>query len=64
MAPRRAVSREDPGIYLAQALAHPWHLLQSYAGYLQLVLRLIGQIAVLAGDRLPPAGVWPGDPPR
>ena len=38
---------EDPGIYLPGALAHPWHLLQSYAGYLQLVPRLIGQVAAL-----------------
>ena len=36
---------EDRGIYVPQALAHPWQLLQSYAGYLQLVPRLIGQIA-------------------
>jgi hypothetical protein len=38
---------EDPGIYLPGALAHPWHLLQSYGGYLQVVPRLIGQIAAL-----------------
>jgi hypothetical protein len=38
---------EDWGIYLPQAIAHPWHLLQSYAGYLQLVPRLIGQAAAL-----------------
>jgi hypothetical protein len=38
---------EDPGIYLPGALAHPWHLLQSYGGYVQLVPRLIGQIAAL-----------------
>jgi hypothetical protein len=38
---------EDPGIYLPQAIAHPWHLLQSYGGYLQLVPRLIAQIAAL-----------------
>jgi len=38
---------EDRGIYLPQALAHPGQLLQSYAGYLQLVPRLIGQIAAL-----------------
>ena len=42
---------EDPGIYLPQALAHPWQLLQSYGGYLQLVPRLIGQIAALAPIR-------------
>jgi hypothetical protein len=38
---------EDPGIYLAGALAHPWQLLQAYGGYLQLVPRLIGQMAAL-----------------
>jgi hypothetical protein len=38
---------EDPGIYLPGALAHPWQLLQSYGGYLQLVPRLIGQVAAL-----------------
>jgi hypothetical protein len=42
-----SVWAEDPGIYLPQALAHPWDLLQSYGGYLQLVPRLIGQIAAL-----------------
>lgn len=41
------VYAEDPGVYLPAALAHPWHLLQSYGGYLQLVPRLIGQIAAL-----------------
>jgi hypothetical protein len=38
---------EDRGIYVPDALAHPWHLLQSYGGYLQLVPRLIGQMAAL-----------------
>jgi hypothetical protein len=38
---------EDPGIYLPGALAHPWQLLQSYGGYLQLVPRLIGQVAAM-----------------
>jgi hypothetical protein len=42
-----SVYAEDPGVYLPAALAHPWHLLQSYGGYLQLVPRLIGQIAAL-----------------
>ena len=42
-----SVWAEDPGIYLPQALAHLWHLLQSYGGYLQLVPRLIGQAAAL-----------------
>jgi hypothetical protein len=43
----KSVYAEDPGIYLPQALAHPWHLLQSYGGYLQLVPRVIGQVAAL-----------------
>ena len=43
----QSVWAEDRGIYLPGALAHPWHLLQSYGGYLQLVPRLIGQIAAL-----------------
>ena len=42
-----SVWAEDPGVYLPGALAHPWHLLQSYAGYLQLIPRLIGQVAAL-----------------
>jgi hypothetical protein len=42
-----SVWAEDPGVYLPGALAHPWHLLLSYAGYLQLIPRLIGQIAAL-----------------
>jgi hypothetical protein len=46
-----SVWAEDPGIYLPQALAHPWHLLQSYGGYLQLVPRLIGQAAALVPVR-------------
>jgi hypothetical protein len=43
----RSIYSEDYGVYLPQALAHPWELLQSYAGYLQLLPRLIGQIAAL-----------------
>ena len=46
-----SVYAEDPGIFLPGALAHPWHLLQSYGGYLQLVPRLIGQIAALVPIR-------------
>jgi len=46
-----SVYAEDPGIYLPQALAHPWHLLASYGGYLQLVPRVIGQIAALVPIR-------------
>jgi hypothetical protein len=48
--PRPAWDRvyaEDPNLYLPAALAHPWHLLQSYGGYLQLVPRLIAQIAAV-----------------
>ena len=41
------VYAEDPGLYLPAALAHPWHLLQSYGGYLQLVPRVTAQIAAL-----------------
>jgi hypothetical protein len=42
-----SVYAEDPSIFLPWALGHPWQLLESYAGYLQLVPRLIGQIAAL-----------------
>jgi hypothetical protein len=41
------VYAEDPGIYLPWALGHPWHLFEAYGGYLQLVPRLIGQVAAL-----------------
>jgi hypothetical protein len=37
---------EDLGIFLVQALQHPWPLLVGYAGYLQLVPRLIAQVVV------------------
>ena len=47
----KSVWAEDPGIYLPGALAHPWHLLQSYGGYLQLLPRLIGQLAALVPVR-------------
>jgi hypothetical protein len=46
-----SVWAEDRGIYVPDALAHPWHLLQSYGGYLQLAPRLIGQIAALVPIR-------------
>lgn len=46
-----SVWAEDPGIYLPAALAHPWNLLQSYGGYLQLVPRLLGQVAALVPIR-------------
>lgn len=45
--PWESVYAEDPGIYLPAALAHPWQVLQSYGGYLQLVPRVIGQAAAL-----------------
>ena len=38
---------EDYGVFLVQALQHPWHLLVPYNGYLQLIPRLIGQFASL-----------------
>jgi hypothetical protein len=37
------VYAEDNGVFLVQALAHPWHLLGPFGGYLELVPRLIGQ---------------------
>jgi hypothetical protein len=46
-----SVFAEDPGIFLPWALGHPWHLLEPYAGYLQLVPRLIGQVAALVPIR-------------
>ena len=41
-----SVYAEDLGIFLVQALQHPWPLLTGYAGYLQLVPRLIAQVVV------------------
>jgi hypothetical protein len=37
------VYAEDGGVFLVQALAHPWHLLDPFGGYLELVPRIIGQ---------------------
>ena len=37
---------EDLGIFLVQALRHPWPVLVPYAGYVQLVPRLIAQFVV------------------
>jgi hypothetical protein len=51
---------EDGGIYVPGALAHPWHLLQAYGGYLQLMPRLIGQIAVLLPIRHASVGLAVG----
>jgi len=36
---------EDYGIFLVQALQHPWHLFIPYNGYEQLVPRIFGQVA-------------------
>jgi hypothetical protein len=49
------MNAEDVDIFLAQALAHPWHL-QSYGGYLELVPRLIGQVVSLLPIRYAAAG--------
>jgi hypothetical protein len=38
-----SIYAEDFGVFLVQALQHPWHVLVPYAGYLQLVPRLIAQ---------------------
>jgi hypothetical protein len=39
------VYAEDYGVYLVQALQHPWHIFVPYNGYYQLIPRLIGQAA-------------------
>jgi hypothetical protein len=38
-----SVYAEDQGVFLVDALAHPWHLLVPYGGYEELMPRLIGQ---------------------
>jgi hypothetical protein len=38
---------EDLGVFLVNALQHPWYLLIPYAGYLQLVPQSLGQVAAL-----------------
>jgi len=40
-----SVYAEDQGEFLVDALARPWHLLVPFAGYEQLMPRLIGQLA-------------------
>ena len=42
--PLTTIWAEDRTIFLVQALASPWHLFASYAGYLQLLPRLIAQL--------------------
>jgi hypothetical protein len=54
--PWHIVYAEDLGVYLPEALAHPWQLLQSYGGYLQLVPRLIAQIVSMLPIRDAAAG--------
>src|SRR5580698_9275507 len=47
-APWQSIYAEDFPVFLVPALADPWHsLFQAYAGYLQLVPRLIGQAVSL-----------------
>ena len=41
------VYAEDNGVFLTQALAHPWHLLTPFGGYLELVPRILGQVVSL-----------------
>jgi hypothetical protein len=41
--PLTTIWAEDRTVFLVQALASPWHLFASYAGYLQLLPRLIAQ---------------------
>jgi len=42
--PLTTIYAEDRTVFLVQALASPWHLFASYAGYLQLLPRLIAQL--------------------
>jgi hypothetical protein len=39
-----SVYAEDQGVFLVDALAHPWRLLVPYGGYEELMPRLIGQL--------------------
>ncbi|HUN33131.1 MAG TPA: hypothetical protein VMU95_14055 [Trebonia sp.] len=39
-----SVYAEDQGVFLVDALAHPWHLFVPYGGYEELMPRLIGQL--------------------
>jgi hypothetical protein len=39
---------EDLGVFFVGALSSPWHLLVPYAGYLELLPRIIGQFAAYA----------------
>ena len=56
---------EDQGVYLFDALAHPWHLLVPYGGYEELVPRLVGQLISylpLADVAVPFAVTGPASP--
>jgi hypothetical protein len=56
-APWQSIYAEDLPVYLVPALAHPWSsLLDSYAGYLQLLPRIIGQVVSLLPIRAAAAG--------
>ena len=48
------VYAEDNGVFLVGALAHPWHLLAPFGGYLELVPRILGQIVSLLPLRYAP----------
>jgi hypothetical protein len=50
-----SVYAEDQGVFLVDGLAHPWHLLVPFAGYEQLMPRLLGQL--VAELPLPDAAV-------
>ena len=39
-----SVYAEDQGVYLFDALAHPWHLFVPFGGYEEFVPRLVGQL--------------------
>lgn len=41
----RSLYAEDQYVFLVGALSNPWHLLVPYAGYLELLPRIIGQFA-------------------
>lgn len=47
------VYAEDYGVFLIDALRHPWRLFAAYNGYMELVPRLLGQVAAM----LPLTGV-------
>ena len=57
VAPWQSIYAEDYPVFLVPALAHPWHsLLESYAGYLQLVPRIIGLVVSQLPIRAAAAG--------